>query len=90
LETVGQALPVWLHCGSAMLAGGIEPGLIHGASGRYAAYPHEKPVTPEEIAATIYTALGFDPESRIHDALNRPHSLALGEPIFDILKQSPG
>ncbi len=87
---MGQTLPVWPHCYSAMLAGGgVKAGLIQGASDRYAAYPHEKPVTPEEIAATIYTALGLDPESRIHDALNRPYSLALREPILDILNQSP-
>ncbi len=77
----------WPHCYSVMLAGGgVKAGLIHGASDRYAAYPHEKPVTPEEIAATIYMAMGLDPESRITDALNRPHSLALGEPIAEIFR----
>lgn len=81
----------WPHCYSAMLAGGgVKAGLIHGASDRYAAYPQEKPVTPEEIAATIYTAMGLDPESRIHDALNRPHSLALGEPILEVLNRPEG
>lgn len=58
---------------------------LYGKSDRYAAYPAEKPCTPEDIAATIYHALGMDPESRIYDPLNRPHSLALGNPILDIL-----
>ena len=69
-----------------LAGGGVKGGLIHGASDRYSAYPKEKPVTPEEIAATIYTAMGLDPESRITDALNRPHSLALGEPIAEVFR----
>jgi len=52
---------------------------------RYAAYPRENPVTPEDIAATIYTALGLNPHTRILDPLNRPHDLTLGDPIVDVL-----
>jgi arylsulfatase A-like enzyme len=65
---------------------GVQPGIVHGASDRYAAQPHSNPVTPEDIAATIYEALGLDPESRIVDAENRPHHLALGQPIRGILR----
>ena len=48
--------------------------------------PARDPVTPEDIAATIYQALGIHPETRIHDHLNRPHSVALGDPITAILR----
>lgn len=72
----------WPHCYTVLLGGaGIKPGFVFGASDRYAAYPVSNPVTPEQVAATIYHALGIDPETRIVDSLNRPHSVALGEPI---------
>lgn len=75
----------WPHCYTVLMAGGgIRPGTLYGESDRYAAYPKSDPVTPEDIAATIYTALGIDPESRISDSLDRPHHLALGEPIVEL------
>ncbi len=72
----------WPHCYSVLLAGGgIRGGTVFGASDRFAAYPKSDPVTPEDIAATIYRALGVPPETRIRDTLDRPHSVALGKPI---------
>lgn len=77
----------WPHCYTALFAGaGITAGAVYGESDEFAAYPKSDPVTPEDIAATIYTALGLDPHARIVDALNRPHELALGNPIVDILR----
>jgi Protein of unknown function (DUF1501) len=76
----------WPHCYTVLFAGGgIRPGTIHGASDRFAAYPKSNPVTPEEIAATIYAALGLSHDTQIRDPLDRPHSLALAEPILDLL-----
>ncbi len=60
-------------------------GAVYGESDAYAAYPKTNPVTPEDIAATIYYALGIDPESRVHDRLKRPHHVALGKPILELL-----
>ena len=75
----------WPHCYTVLMGGaGIQGGMVYGASDRFAAYPADKPVTPEDIAATIYHALGIDPKLQIHDALNRPHLLALGQPITDL------
>lgn len=75
----------WPHCYTVLFAGGgIRPGAIYGASDAHAAYPKSNPVTPEDIAATIYHALGVDPQTRIHDHLNRPHDVALGHPIVDL------
>jgi hypothetical protein len=69
-----------------LLAGGpVQAGAIYGASDRLAAYPALDPVTPEDVAATIYAALGIDAETRIYDQLSRPHSVALGQPIGAIL-----
>lgn len=64
--------------------GGIRGGAVYGASDQFAAYPKDLPVTPEDIAATIYHALGIAPETRILDGLARPHSVALGKPILPI------
>jgi len=76
----------WPHCYTVLMAGaGISAGTVFGASDRLAAYPARDPVTPEDITATIYQILGIDPETRIYDQLNRPHSLATGTPITGIL-----
>ena len=76
----------WPHCFGVLMAGaGVNAGMLYGASDQYAAYPKSDPCTPEDIAATIYHILGVSPETRIHDRLNRPHSVALGEPIEALL-----
>jgi hypothetical protein len=41
-------------------------------------------VGPEDIAATIYWALGLDPATEIRDHLGRPVPIALGKPIESI------
>jgi len=72
----------WPHCYTVFLAGGpICPGAIYGASDKIAAYPARDPVTPEDITATIYRALGIEPETRIRDQFGQPQSVSLGEPI---------
>ena len=75
----------WRHCFTVLMAGaGVKGGNVYGSSDKYAGYPETDPVTPEDVAATIYYALGIDPESHIHDALGRPHKVALGKPVMDI------
>ena len=76
----------WAHCFSSVMAGaGIKGGTVHGASDRWAAYPARDPVSPAEIAATIYHCLGVNPATQLIDALNRPLALCLGQPISAIL-----
>lgn len=76
----------WPHCFTTVLAGaGIRGGAVHGASDRWAAYPARDPVTPADVAATIYHALGIDPSLELIDFLGRPQRLCLGEPILPIL-----
>ncbi|GIW92555.1 MAG: hypothetical protein KatS3mg110_0596 [Pirellulaceae bacterium] len=72
----------WPHCYTILMAGGGVPeGCIYGASDAFGAYPVDRPVTPEDVVATIYDLLGVDPETRIRDRLGRPHTLALGTAI---------
>ena len=77
----------WMHCYSTVLAGaGIRGGTVHGASASAAAWPIDGAVRPADICATIYDQLGMDPDTIIHDHLNRPHKIAQGgEPIRAIL-----
>ncbi|AMV37407.1 DUF1501 domain-containing protein [Planctomyces sp. SH-PL62] len=76
----------WPHCFSTVLAGaGIRGGTVWGASDRWAAYPARDPVTPADVAATIYHLLGIDPSLEIRDKLDRPHRLCLGEPVTGVL-----
>jgi hypothetical protein len=75
----------WPHCYTVLMGGaGIKPATVYGASDREAAFPASNAVTPEQIAATIYYAMGIDPETQIYDSLKRPYTLALGEPILDL------
>ena len=77
----------WGACNSVVMAGaGVNGGQVYGASDAQAAYPISNKVTQDDIAATIYHLLGFQPESAVYDRLNRPHAVALGEPIYDLLQ----
>lgn len=72
----------WAACNSVVLAGGgVRGGQVYGASDRQAAYPAHSPVTPQDLAATIYHALGIDPRTELRDPLNRPLPLTSGQPL---------
>lgn len=72
----------WPDCYTVLFAGGgVRGGYVHGSSDRLGAYPETDPVTPADLAATVYWRFGFNPASEFHDALGRPHRLSEGEPI---------
>ena len=73
----------WSYCFPMLLAGaGIRGGLIHGVSDKHSAYPAEQPVTPGDLAATVYHSLGIPPDTRIPDAQDRPTPLVdKGRPL---------
>jgi hypothetical protein len=63
----------WSMLFPAVLAGaGVRGGTVYGRTDKDAAWADEKPTKPEDLAATIFTALGIDPEHRIHDPQGRP------------------
>ena len=76
----------WSHCFPALLAGaGIRGGIVYGRSDQDAAYPSEYPTSPADLAATIFYALGIDPEMRIRDRQNRPVALVDGgRPLLEL------
>ncbi|WP_435018935.1 DUF1501 domain-containing protein [Tundrisphaera sp. TA3] len=72
----------WPKCYTALMAGGgVTPGAIYGSSDRIGAFPASDPVSPDDIAATMFWALGIDPETEVIDALGRPLPIASGKPI---------
>ncbi len=72
----------WPNCYTVLLAGGgVIPGAIYGASDRIGAYPALDPVSPDDIAATMFWALGIDPATEVTDPLGRPLLIATGKPI---------
>lgn len=75
----------WPDCYTVLFAGGgVQGGAIYGASDRIGAYPSRDPITPGDIAATIFWRFGFDPATEIYDQTGRPYRLATGEPIKSI------
>ena len=61
--------------------GGVRGGTIVGSSDKNAGHPASLPQTPENMAATIYSALGIPAEAVWHDGQDRPHSIYHGDPI---------
>jgi uncharacterized protein (DUF1501 family) len=73
------------YCYSALMAGGgITGGTIYGSSDKRGAYPAENPISPQDLVATMYHALGVAPDSVLFDSQNRPHQLLAGRPISDL------
>jgi len=72
----------WPKCYTALMAGGgVTPGAVYGSSDRIGAYPASDPVRPDDVAATLYWALGIDPATEVVDTLGRPLPIASGQPI---------
>jgi len=76
----------WSYCFPVLLAGaGVRGGIVYGRSDKDAGYPVEQPVSPEDIACTIFDALGIDPHGFIYDKQNRPVGLMDGgRPLRDL------
>ncbi len=69
----------WPNCFSvAMAGGGVKGGQVIGGSDALGEFPTERPVTPPDLAATIYTLLGIDPALELHTRDGRPIRLAPG------------
>ena len=75
----------WPDCYSITLAGGgIKGGFVYGESDKIGAYPVTDPVTPANLAATIYWRFGLNPAAEIPDQSGRPYRLADGKPIQEL------
>jgi uncharacterized protein (DUF1501 family) len=77
-STVGR--DHWPKVACALMAGGgMRGGRVIGATDRDGSEATDRPVSHEEIYATLYHNMGIDPyQTTYHDMTGRPHSL-LGE-----------
>ncbi|RCS47616.1 DUF1501 domain-containing protein [Bremerella cremea] len=65
----------WTHCQSVLMAGGgIQGGQAFGSSDRLGEHPAEHPLTPADIAKTVYYAAGIN-NLQAHDGQGRPYNL---------------
>jgi len=75
----------WPYCYTAVIGGaGIKRGYIHGKSDKTGSSPVENPVHPTELLATIYHAMGIDPESIVYNHLNQPRELVKAKPVTQL------
>ncbi len=81
----GANLPGRDHWGAVQsvffAGGGVRGGTVIGSSDRNGGHPASQPVRPENMAATIYHALGIPATAAWHDSQDRPHQIYHGDPI---------
>jgi uncharacterized protein (DUF1501 family) len=77
----------WPGCWTVLFAGGgVRGGQIVGASDATAAEPRDRPVTPAELAATVYRSLGLDPATRLSGPDGRPLALADAPAVEELFR----
>src|SRR5579864_1712368 len=77
----------WPPVSFALLAcGGMRTGQVIGATNRLAEVPKDRPVSFQNVFATLYHNLGIDPATTVPDRNNRPmHLLDTYEPIQEVI-----
>jgi len=69
-----------------LAGGGIRGGQVVGASDARGEGPLDRVITPDDVAATFYTALGIDPKKEFHTPSGRPVMIVrYGTPIAEML-----
>ena len=75
----------WPYCFTSIVAGGgIKRGYVYGKSDETGSAPIENPVHPRELLATIYHAVGINPQTLVYNHLNQPRELVKGEAVLDL------
>jgi uncharacterized protein (DUF1501 family) len=78
----------WPQVGPALLAGGgLRGGQVLGATDRLGSRVESRPVTYQDVFATLYRCLGIDPaRTTLTDSTGRPqHLLDRAEPLRELL-----
>ena len=65
-------------------ADGSTRGHVHGESDATGSAPLTDPVHPNDLLATIYHAVGIDPQTIVYNHLNQPRDLVKGEPVLEL------
>lgn len=75
----------WPGVWSILFAGGgVRGGQVIGSSDALGAEPKDRPIMPEQVAASIYHALGIDPSTQLIGPDKRPISLVDADPIHEL------
>ncbi len=75
----------WPGCWTAILAGGgVQGGRVVGSSDAIAGEPKDRPVTPAELVATIYHALGIPSDATIPGPDGRPVRVIDAAPVTEL------
>jgi Protein of unknown function (DUF1501) len=77
----------WPGAQSVVLAGGgLKMGQAIGSTDDKAEKPKDRPISPEDVLATMYRHLGIDIEQEFHNEAQRPlRILSGGEPIRELV-----
>ncbi len=75
----------WGAVQTVFFAGAVRRGVVVGSSDKHGGYPASSPQKPENMAATIYHALGIPASAVFHDEQERPHHVYHGEPIAGLI-----
>jgi uncharacterized protein (DUF1501 family) len=77
----------WPAAGFALFAGGgLRTGQMIGETDTRAEQPRSRPLGPQNVLATVYHALGIDPNQALPDFSGRPRQLLDdGKPIEELI-----
>lgn len=74
--------PAWTNF---FAGGGIRGGQVIGSTDKIGAAPHDRPIQPPQVVASLYTAMGIDLETTMMPGPgNRPIRLIEAEPIREL------
>jgi uncharacterized protein (DUF1501 family) len=77
----------WPGVWSVLFAGGgVQGGQVIGASDRLGAEPRNRPVSPAEIAATVYHVLGVPGDATLPGPEGTPVPVTEGRPIAELFR----
>ncbi len=76
----------WPQSMSVLVAGGgMRHGQVVGSTNALGTHPHDRPLTPNDLWATVYRHLGIDHHDTLPDQTGRPmHILPFGEAIREL------
>jgi len=75
----------WPGAQSILISGGgFRMGQVIGSTDQHAAFPHERPIDPQDLMATLYQFLGIDLNTHFPDGSGRPIAITTGKPIKEL------
>jgi uncharacterized protein (DUF1501 family) len=77
----------WAGAWTALVAGGgVQGGRVIGRTDAKGTEPADRPVTPQELVATVYHALGVPPDATIPGPSGEPVAVYPGKPVLELFR----